>query len=439
MLDQYADSTRPPPYEDYLRRAINGRSWPDTERFTYAVGDTVRWRWLNASFEVHPMHLHGFHYSVVATGDGRTETVRPEGRRPLVVTELMPPGGTFRMEWTPTRAGNWIFHCHILDHIVPAVERDEAARAADEHDVEQHALDAMAGLVVGVTVTDGRPETEEPPDHEIRLLAQESAEVAGRRSRGFVLQQGAEPPADSVAVPGPPLLLTRGEATAITVVNRLSEMTTVHWHGLELESVYDGVAGWSRTGQRIAPLVMPGDSFTVRIRPPRSGTYIYHSHMDETDQLAQGLHGPLLVLDPGDVFDPQSDRPIVIGGQPEGGYPVTINGSVEPPPMTFEVGKPYRLRFVQITRGVTVDIALAYGTELLRWRAVAKDGADLPPGMQQMSDARLRTNTGETFDFIWVPAVAGDASLSVRYERFFERQEVVLTQTLRARTSPPSH
>ncbi len=26
---------------------INGKSWPETERLSYTVGDTVRWRWLN--------------------------------------------------------------------------------------------------------------------------------------------------------------------------------------------------------------------------------------------------------------------------------------------------------------------------------------------------------------------------------------------------------
>jgi FtsP/CotA-like multicopper oxidase with cupredoxin domain len=53
-------------------------------------------------------------------------------------------------------------------------------------------------------------------------------------------------------VPGTPLVLVRGETAAITVINRLPEATTVHWHGMELESVYDGVAGWSRTGDHTA-------------------------------------------------------------------------------------------------------------------------------------------------------------------------------------------
>jgi FtsP/CotA-like multicopper oxidase with cupredoxin domain len=114
MLDQMPDPEARSPQGDYFRRAINGRSWPDTERFTYSVGDTVRWRWINASFEFHPMHLHGFHYRLLARGDGRSETLYPENARSLIVTEHMTPGSTFRMEWVPSRAGNWIFHCHRI-------------------------------------------------------------------------------------------------------------------------------------------------------------------------------------------------------------------------------------------------------------------------------------------------------------------------------------
>jgi FtsP/CotA-like multicopper oxidase with cupredoxin domain len=218
--------------------------------------------------------------------------------------------------------------------------------------------------------------------------------------------------------------------TEITVVNRLSEPTTIHWHGLELESVYDGVAGWSRTGSRVAPLVAPGDSFAVRITPPRAGTFIYHTHMDETDQLAQGMFGPFLVIEPGAEYDPEHDRVFVIGGQPDGDYPVTINGKQEPPPATFGVGEQYRLRFINITSGANIDIALTKSGSPVRWRAVAKDGADLPGTFLLERDADIRTNAGETFDFLWTPTEPGEATLSVRYERFFEVEEVVLQQTL---------
>jgi FtsP/CotA-like multicopper oxidase with cupredoxin domain len=199
---------------------------------------------------------------------------------------------------------------------------------------------------------------------------------------------------------------------------------------MELESVFDGVAGWSRTGSRIAPLVAPGDSFAVRITPPRAGTFIYHTHMDETNQLAQGMIGPLLVLEPGEAYDPEHDRVFLVSGQADGGYPVTLNGQLEPTPATFRVGEEYRLRFIQITRGVPVDIALTRNGSPVRWRALAKDGADLPEALRLEGDAAIRTNTGETFDFLWTPAQPGEVTLSVRYERFFEVIEIVLRQTL---------
>ena len=432
MLDQFADPSSQLPQSDLFRRAINGRSWPDTERFHYRVGETVRWRWINASFETHPMHLHGFHYRLVARGDWKSETIFDADARPLIVTEHMEPGATFRMEWEPTRAGNWIFHCHILDHIVPAIEREEEALAHDLHDVEQHALDAMGGLVLGMTVDDARGEVDDDSFvQRLRLVAMEKELDDGTTQRGFALQQGEEPRPDELSVPGPPLLLTRDQMTEITVVNRLSQPTTIHWHGLELESVYDGVAGWSRTGSRIAPLIAPGDSFSVRIRPPRAGTFIYHTHMDETDQLAQGMIGPFLVLEPGAAYDPELDRVVLIHGQGEGDYPVSINGSQRPPAEVFRAGTEYRLRFIHMTRGLPVELALVQNGEPLRWRARAKDGADLPPALRIETEARLRTNTGETFDFTWTPLEAGDVSLVVRHELFFELGEVELTQPFR--------
>jgi manganese oxidase len=434
FLDQIPDPNASAPQGDYFRRAINGRSWPDTERFAYAVGETVRWRWINASWEFHPMHLHGFHFQLVARGDGTAETIFAAGERPLIVTENMVPGSTFRMEWVPTRGGNWIIHCHILDHVVPSMARDEVVREHDHMHVEQHALDAMGGLVLGITVTeDGSPDAYGPPHQRLRLLALEALNDAGITVRGFALDSGPTDVPDTPLVPGPPLQLARGEATEITVVNRLTESTTIHWHGLELESVYDGVAGWGRTGSRIAPLIAPGDSFVVRITPPRAGTFIYHTHMDETDQLVQGMFGAFLVLDSGEEYNAEHDRIFVIGGQTEGDYPVTLNGHREPPVMRFRAGETYRLRFIHITQGVEPNIAVTRNGAPVRWLAVAKDGADLPPALQLEVDAEFSTGTGETLDFLWTPVEPGEVTLSVRFEGFFVPGELVLRQTLEVR------
>ncbi len=136
---------------------VNGRSWPHTERLSYSVGDTVRWRVLNVSADVHPMHLHGFYFQVVARGDGTGDTSYSEARRDLVVTQRMTPGQTMRMTWIPERAGNWLFHCHIPRHFAPrgplGLRRPgRTRRVPGGHATANHALDEMNGLVVGVTV-----------------------------------------------------------------------------------------------------------------------------------------------------------------------------------------------------------------------------------------------------------------------------------------------
>jgi FtsP/CotA-like multicopper oxidase with cupredoxin domain len=421
VIDLYpGDSIRNPANEDIWELAVNGLSWPYSERLEVAVGDTVRWRWLNGSYLPHPMHLHGFHFRALAKGDGASDTTYAAGAERLAVTEYMAAGTTFRMEWVPTRAGNWLMHCHMLPHVTPYPLRSDSVRAHEEHDPVQHALTAMAGLVMGITAVDRSGSSASPtaiPTRHLRLLAQETRGEDGTPgARGYVLQGDADPRPDSVEVPGPPIVLTRGETTAITVVNRLTEPTTVHWHGLELESVYDGVAGWSRTGGSVGPLLAPGDSFTVVLTPPRAGTFIYHTHMDELEQLRRGMYGPLLVLEPGQSHEPDKDLVFMIGDALAGGEPrATVNGQREPPPLELSVGTRYRLRVVSILPAAPAQVRLLNDTVSLRWRPVAKDGADLAPAARVEGPAFLRPlGTGETYDFEWSPAAPMDAILDVQ-------------------------
>ena len=85
---------------------INGRSWPFTERLHYQVGDRVRFRVVDLSFDAHAMHLHGFHFEVEAKGDGTISRGIAPRQRQLAVTERVAPNGTFAMSWTASRPGN---------------------------------------------------------------------------------------------------------------------------------------------------------------------------------------------------------------------------------------------------------------------------------------------------------------------------------------------
>jgi hypothetical protein len=70
----------------------------------------------------------------------------------------------------------------------------------------------------------------------------------------------------------------------------------------------------------------------------------------------------------------------------------------------LRAGTPHRIRIVVITAGDEVDLELLAGTEAVPWRALAKDGADLPPAQRRVEPARLHAGPGETLDFEWAPA-----------------------------------
>jgi FtsP/CotA-like multicopper oxidase with cupredoxin domain len=131
--------------------------------------------------------------------------------------------------------------------------------------VSNHALDMMGGLVMGIEVR-GRDvaisQAGEAGRRQLRLVAQQdSGGSDAEPSYGYVLHEGGSAtPNASPLLPGPTIVLERGKPVSITVVNRLREPTAVHWHGIELESYFDGVADFSGRGARIAKAIAPGDS-----------------------------------------------------------------------------------------------------------------------------------------------------------------------------------
>lgn len=382
--------------------AINGRSWPHSERIGATVGDTLRWRLINTTARNHPMHLHGFYYRVDSRGDGLMDTLYlPQDRR-LVVTEGMLPYTTMTMAWSPDRPGNWLFHCHIGFHVVPEARLHPPPASSHDrmaHDPGVH----MAGLILGIVVRprEGAVEAPRGRSRHLRLFIQEGLK-RGRspRAMAFVLQRGGKAPApDSVEIPGSPLVLTRDEPTDIVVINRLREPAAVHWHGIELESYSDGVTGWSGEGARLAPSIMPGDSFIARLTLPRPGTFMYHTHLNDIEQLTSGLYGGIVVLEPRRRFDPAFDHLFVAGWDGDGEPPrVLVNGDSLPEPLELTAGKEHRFRFVNIGPALRFNFSIYRDTALVSWRRRAKDGADLPPHQATMTPATELLEVGETFD-----------------------------------------
>ena len=385
--------------------AMNGRVWPHTERLQYQRGMPVRWRVVNLSTQVHPMHLHGFYFDVESSGDGRRDTSFPAGEQPQVVTHVMVPGSTMSMSWIPERVGNWLFHCHVMTHVSPELHVDGSRKTPQSHaDHSGHDAGAgMTGMVLGVNVHDTHRDDAgwEEPVAGARKMTLEMRNVpgtyAGAPALAFARLDGGSPgPAPSI--PGPTLALTRGEPVEITLVNHLGQPTSIHWHGMELESYYDGVHGFGGSHGRVTPMIEPGESFVVRFTPPRAGTFMYHTHLHDRTQLTSGLYGAMLVLERGETFDPAADHVLVIGrGGPAQDAPVVINNQVALR-LVVKAATTHRFRLINITPDDIVSAALLAGGEPAAWRLLTKDGAPVPAGLSQRRPARQLIGVGETYD-----------------------------------------
>ena len=405
------------PADRHTRAAvINGRSWPHTGISTVTAGDTIRMRWINASDRSHPIHLHGFYFTVNGRGDIARDTAYDDARKRLAVTELMLQGQTMSVSWVPERPGNWLMHCHMAAHMSPDLRGQHTATGGTTRH-HNHTMQVMAGLVIGWRVLPG-PRSAVPAAAEaggrrnLRLLVQSSPDrYWGAPGMGFVLQNGAPPRSDSVEIPGPPIVLTRGQPVQITVVNNLQDATSIHWHGIELDSYFDGVSGWSGDQRKTAPHVNPGDSFAVRFTPPRAGTFIYHSHFDEERQLGSGMYGPIIVLEPGARYEPETDRAWILSqaGPTRGASRarVTLNGS-RSPVFGMQAKRLHRIRLIHIAATVPLRFSILRDTVPVVWRAVAKDGADLPRTQATVRPARQILGVGETYDFELTPEELGE-------------------------------
>ncbi|HUF47744.1 MAG TPA: multicopper oxidase domain-containing protein [Vicinamibacterales bacterium] len=382
---------------------INGRSWPDTERLAYTTGETVHWRVVNLSASPHAMHLHGFYFRVNSTGDGvRDRTYAVEERR-TGVTEQVPPGGVMTMTWVPERAGNWLFHCHMLVHMmdVTGAGTHVAHGAADPSA-------GMAGLVLGVTVSGDGPTAVAPDAARRRITMRLDPDARAGTTTGYKvgIEGTRQAPVSTGpgAVPGPVMVLTRGEPVAVDISNHLSDRTAIHWHGIELESYDDGVPGFGGQAGSITPAIEPGTTFTARFTPSRAGTFIYHTHWHDPGQLTGGVYGPLIVVEPGETFDPVTDHVVVLGL--DGPYrdlpdePFAVNGQRPPEPMVLTAGVTHRFRFINITAdNVALTVQLASRFDPVRWSLVGKDGAETPAAQRAPKPARQLVSVGETYDF----------------------------------------
>ncbi len=99
---------------------INGKEFPNVDPWIVKTGDLVRVRMINISpVEIHPMHFHG-HFSQEVAKDGTDIRFGNGSSAKVENTVFIAPGQTVdvSVEMEAPGKGAWIFHCHVLSHVM---------------------------------------------------------------------------------------------------------------------------------------------------------------------------------------------------------------------------------------------------------------------------------------------------------------------------------
>jgi len=171
--------------------------------------------------------------------------------------------------------------------------------------------------------------------------------------------------------PGPTIRVTEGDKVRVIFTNNLEETTGVHFHGVEFEDFFqDGVPFVTQK-----PFA-PGEDYTYEFTAGRSGSMMYHSHHNATDQVGRGLLGAFIV-DPANPTEVDTfDRDYIwISNDALGGFTINGHGFPAVVPILAAVGEKVRVRFMN--EGIMYHPFHSHG---YKQTVVARDGYPLGAG-----------------------------------------------------------
>lgn len=106
-------------------------------------------------------------------------------------------------------------------------------------------------------------------------------------------------------IPAPTLRFTEGDEAVIHVTNKMSEPSSIHWHGLLIDPAMDGVPGFNGFHG-----IAPNETFTYRFKFRQSGTYWYHAHSMGQEQ--DGLYGSIIAAPKKETIKADRDYVVVL-------------------------------------------------------------------------------------------------------------------------------
>ncbi len=200
-------------------------------------------------------------------------------------------------------------------------------------------------------------------------------------------------------IPGPAIVVHKGDHVRVIVDNKLPEPTTIHWHGLIVPNNQDG------TGGTTEPVIQPGKQTVYQFDIKQVGTFMYHSGFNDTKQIQKGMGGFFISLPKGksplqkdfaimlQMFTlPQSGgKPTVFSMDPDW---FTFNGLVAPniPVLDVNEGDHVLVRFGNLANSSHPIHLHGY-----TFKIVGTEGGEIPESAQ-IPAATVNVAPGQTRD-----------------------------------------
>jgi FtsP/CotA-like multicopper oxidase with cupredoxin domain len=300
--------------------------------------------------------------------------------------------------WTygPTRGPGGAANPTTGPAVTPAPSMDHGASpgaspAMDDHDA--NALAVVKRFLDGESATvDGagnQPYGEPRLDGDTKVFELTIDKI---RHRIDALKDPIEALGFNGTWPGPRIDVIEGDRVRAVFTNNLDETTGIHFHGQRLPNNMDGVPHVTQDP------IAPGQSFAYEFTARTTGSHMYHSHHNATDQVGRGLLGAFIVH-PRDESQRVEQRYGVsqdivwISNDSLGGFTINGRGFPATAPIVATLGDRIIVRFMN--EGVMMHPWHLHGTPM---RIVARDGYDL--GSAAFTCDNLGVNPGERWDAV---------------------------------------
>ena len=127
--------------------SFNGKTTTEESVIPVKKGEILRLELINDTMMHHPIHLHGFFFRLINKHGEKS---------PLKHTVDVPPMGRHTIEFEANETGDWMFHCHLLYHMMAGMSRVISVKDGTS---EMTAAPAMAHMPQQTTSSAAAPHT----------------------------------------------------------------------------------------------------------------------------------------------------------------------------------------------------------------------------------------------------------------------------------------